>query len=388
MKRYCKNFKFTHKYIEMRLCKCMKKRWRRKDAAYFLAKYAIKHKLTSNNICDVAENIHDYILSDQDSREQIKKHLFPIIARDLLKEIETDQIKLRKINYQERVDRASGKTRRIGIASIKQQVYDYIIVDAIKPMLNAEIGAYQCASIKGRGQIYGKRTIERWIRKDSFATKYYCKEDIYHYYPSIPHDKLKKLLRRDIKNDAIIRVIYHLIDTYDEGLCIGSYLCQCLANYYLSYAWHYIENNCYTYRRGKRINYVSKKLFYMDDIILFSPNLKNLRKARKMLHDYLKNDLGIRFKSDNNYHRGDERVDMMGYKISRSCTTIRKRNWKRIRRLLIRYKNPNKNMAEEVARKLISYNGMIVNSNSTKIKKKYNVVRTINRAKGVIKNEK
>ena len=42
-------------------------------------------------------------------------------------------------------------------------------------------------------------------------------------------------------------------------------------------------------------------------------------------------------------------------------------------------------MTEEVARKLISYNGMIVNSNSTKIKKKYNAVKTINRAKGVIK---
>lgn len=385
MKRFCKNFKFTQSYIEMCLCECIKKRWRRKDVAHFLAEYAIKHKLTSNNIYDVAERIHDYILSDPDSRKLIKKYLFPMIARDLLKEINTDQIKLRKIHYQERVDQASGKTRRIGIASIKQQVYDYIAINAIKPMLNAKIGAYQCASIKGRGQIYGKRKIERWIRKDPFATKYYCKEDIYHYYPSIPHDKLKKLLRRDIKNDAIIRVIYHLIDTYDEGLCIGSYLCQYLANYYLSYAWHYIDNNCYTYRRGKRINYVSKKLFYMDDIILFSPNLKNLRKARKMLHSYLKNDLGIRFKSDNNYHRGDERVDMMGYKISRSHTTIRKRNWKRIRRLLIRYKNQNRNMTEEVARKLISYNGMIVNSNSVKIKKKYNAVRTINRAKGVIK---
>lgn len=385
MKRFCKKIKFTQSYIEMCLCECIKKRWRRKDVAHFLAEYAIKHKLTSNNIYDVAERIHDYILSDPDSRKQIKKYLFPMIARDLLKEINTDQIKLRKIHYQERVDQASGKTRRIGIASIKQQVYDYIVINAIKPMLNAKIGAYQCASIKGRGQIYGKRTIERWIRKDPFATKYYCKEDIYHYYPSIPHDKLKKLLRRDIKNDAIIRVIYHLIDTYDEGLCIGSYLCQYLANYYLSYAWHYIDNNCCTYRRGKRINYVSKKLFYMDDIILFSPNLKNLRKARKMLHNYLKNDLGIKFKSDNNYHRGDERVDMMGYKISRSHTTIRKRNWKRIRRLLIRYKNQNRNMTEEVARKLISYNGMIVNSNSVKIKKKYNAVRTINRAKGVIK---
>ena len=388
MKRYCKKFVFTEEYIRKCLSDCLKRRWRRKDVAYFLAGYAIRHKMTNKNQYEAAKAIRGYVYSNIEARKNVKKALFPMIAKDLLEEINNNCILLRKIHYQNRIDKASGKERRIGIASIKQQVYDYIVINAIKPMLDAKIGPYQCASIKGRGQIYGKRTIERWIRKDSFATKYYCKEDIYHYYPSIPHDKLKKLLRRDIKNDAIIRVIYHLIDTYDEGLCIGSYLCQYLANYYLSYAWHYIDNNCYTYRRGKRINYVSKKLFYMDDIILFSPNLKNLRKARKMLHDYLKNHLGIRFKSDNNYHRGDERVDMMGYKISRSHTTIRKRNWKRIRRLLIRYKNPNRNMTEEVARKLISYNGMIVNSNSTKIKKKYDAVRTINRAKGVIKNEK
>ena len=64
-----------------------------------------------------------------------------------------------------------------------------------------------------------------------------------------------------------------LIATYgDVGICIGSYLSQHLANYYLSYAYHYIEDNCFYTRRGKRINSIDHKLFYMDDIILFSSN--------------------------------------------------------------------------------------------------------------------
>lgn len=371
MKRFCKDFVFTQEYIEKCLSDCLKRRWRRTDVSYFLAKYAVKHKLSSKSLHETAKALHDYVYNDSKARKSVKKHLFPLIAKDLLEEIENNHITLRKINYQDRIDKASGKKRRIGIASIKQQVYDYIVINAIKPMLNAKIGPYQCASIKKRGQIFGKKAIERWIRKDEKYTKYYCKEDIYHYYPSIPHDRLKKFLRRDIKNKAILRVIYRLLDTYEEGLCIGSYLCQYLANYYLSYAWHYIDNNCYTYRRGKRINMISKKLFYMDDIILFSQNLKNLKKARKMLYDYLRNELGIRFKSENNYHRtSSEAIDMMGYKITRTHTTIRKRNWKRIRRLYRRYKNKRKTIDKQVSNKLISYYGMIRNSNSKMIERK------------------
>ena len=304
MKRFCKNFVFTEEYIRKCLSDCLKRRWRRKDVAYFLAGYAIRHKMTDKSLHDAAKSIRHYVYSDTKARKNVKKTLFPVISKDLLEEINNNCIPLRKIHYQNRTDKASGKERRIGIASIKQQVYDYIVINAIKPMLNAKIGPYQCASIKGRGQIFGKKAIERWIRKEESATKYYCKEDIYHYYPSIPRDRLKKLLAMDIKNEVILKVIYRLLDTYEEGLCIGSYLCQYLANYYLSYAWHYIDNHCYTLRRGKRINMISKKLFYMDDIILFSPNLKNLKKARKMLHDFLKRKLGIRFKSENNYHRG------------------------------------------------------------------------------------
>lgn len=385
MKRYCKDFKFTHEFILHSLNECLRTRWHRKDVAWFLAQYIIKLNLSDMNKYDLSKAVHKYI--EDGGKQDIRLYLFPLIATEMLNEINNENIALSPIHYDTRVDRSSGKVRNIGISSIKQQVYDYIAVNAIKGMLLAKIGRYQCASLKYKGQKFGVKAIEKWIRKDPANTKYYCKEDIHHYYPSISHENIKKHLRRDIKNDSILYLLFILIDTYDEGLCIGSYLCQYLTNYYLSYVYHFIDNNCFSTRRNKRINWVSYKLFYMDDIILFSGNLKNLKKARKMINEYINSELNLEFKSDNNYHRVTETIDMMGYKINTKYTTIRRRNWKRIHRLFVRYKNPKRKMSKAVAHKIISYNGMVVNSNSVKINKKYKIKRLVNRAKEVIRCE-
>ena len=286
MKRYCKNFKFTEEYIKECILKCLKSRWKRRDTAYFLAQYACDHKLSTKDVYTTAKYIHSYIKVGY--RDKIIDDLVPIIAKDMLNEINSHSVSFRPIIYQKRIDSSSLKERNIGIASIKQQVYDYIAVEAMKPMLHAKIGKFQCASIKGRGQTYAKKTIKKWLDKDPQGTKYWCKEDVRHYYLSVPHDVLKAYLKRDIKNDQLLYVTFSLIDTYEEGLCIGSYLSQYLGNYYLSYLYHYIEDNCYSTRRDKRVNFISHKLFYADDIILFSPNLKNLQKARKMADKFMR----------------------------------------------------------------------------------------------------
>lgn len=62
-----------------------------------------------------------------------------------------------QIWYREKIDGSSGKVRRIGIQNIKQQLYDYIAVEALKPVLK-RIGEYQYASIKGRGTTKGERS--------------------------------------------------------------------------------------------------------------------------------------------------------------------------------------------------------------------------------------
>jgi RNA-directed DNA polymerase len=198
-------------------------------------------------------------------------------------------------------------------------------------MFMAKIGHFQCASIPKRGQVFGKKRIEQWIRKDYKNCRYYYKCDIKKYYPSVNIDSLKKFLRRDIKCEDILYIINFLLGTYKDGLCIGSYLSQYLANYYISYAYHHITENSYSFRAKKngekvRINNASHVLFYMDDIIIFSSSVKLLDRVVRDFTHYIHDVLFLKIKEgDGVFRTRTTKVDMMGYCVSIKNTIIRPR---------------------------------------------------------------
>ena len=169
MKRYLSNFKLTEQFVLKSMLECLshktnnKVRWNRKDTSYFLADYYVKGGFAeSENMHKIANFIHNDIHNNFTFYRDV---LAPYIAWGLFMEIKNRNIRLSPINYQERIDPSSGKIREIGITSIKQQVYDYICVNALKPMLDAKIGYYQCSSIKNRGQKHAKKAIEKCIRQ-------------------------------------------------------------------------------------------------------------------------------------------------------------------------------------------------------------------------------
>ena len=43
------------------------------------------------------------------------------------------------------------------------QMFDYVVVEGMRTMLEAKIGVFQCASLPGKGQSYGKKHIEKWV---------------------------------------------------------------------------------------------------------------------------------------------------------------------------------------------------------------------------------
>ncbi len=306
-------------------------RWNRTDTSYFLADYYIKGGFAeSENLHETANFIHNDIHNNFAFYRDV---LTPYIAGELFLEIKNRNIQLSPINYQERVDPSSGKIREIGITSIKQQVYDYICVNALKPMLNAKIGYYQCSSIKNRGQKRGKireigitsikqqvydyicvnalkpmlnakigyyqcssiknrgqkrakKAIEKCIRKKYKKARYVIKSDIKKCYQSIRHDILFSLLKRDIKNDGVLYLVTALVSTYsknDVGLCIGTYLSQYLANYFLSYAYHYATEMACVNRKDrktgriKKIHPFTRVVFYMDDMVFIGANKKHMK---------------------------------------------------------------------------------------------------------------
>ena len=387
MKRYLKDFNLTLGFVKASIFDCLnRQRWTRRDTSVMLAEYKLlylyeKGKPIQNKI-KLAREIQKIARKDKTQLYWLVDY----ISLKIYDEIINKKIHLDAIRYSKRIDGISKKTREIGISSMKQQLYDYIVVNACKEMFLAKIGHYQCASLEFKGQVFGKSAIETWIRTNPRKCQYVWKADVKKFYPSVNHEIIKRLLARDIKNKTILYVMYYLIDTYKEGLCIGSYLCQYLANYYLSYAYHYVTENLYTERRGKRINLISHVLFYMDDIIMFSPNKKNLKIASKKLEKYLNKELGLELKPTHQLFPLDSRpIDAMGYQIYTYKTIVRNRIYKKANRV---FKNvlKNKNMTLKQAYRVVSYNGYFRHSYSYKYIQKVKLDETLEKAKEVISN--
>lgn len=221
------------------------------------------------------------------------------LSRQIADEIGRGEYRFAPIRYFRRVEPISGKIRIIGRESIRHQIYDYVCGTALMPLFRAKVGRWQTASIPGRGIADARRAIKRWVREPS--SKVFVKLDVRKCYPSISREVLKRLLSRDVGDRRLLDLTFHLIDQYagDDGLNIGSYLSQWLANYYLSYAYHYCERHLSKERVNRRTGetttrrLVTHMLFYMDDILLVGRSKRDLTIAVKRIRAYLHDTLRL-----------------------------------------------------------------------------------------------
>lgn len=373
MKRLCKDIDITDiDLISRAVYKCLERKYKRNDTIKYFSQ-----------VSGVSEDALRNILEDYG-----KEALYPVVDKicDILREeIISDNISFPKIWYREKIDGSSGKVRRIGIQNVKQQLYDYIAVEGLNPILK-RIGEYQCASIKGRGTLSGKKSIARWMKNKN--NRYFAKLDVQKCFESIDQEKLLSFLRRHIKNDRLINLIRILIGSFERGLSIGSYLSQYLCNLYMSILYHYIMEDLYRVRRGKegnaRVRLVNKCLIYMDDILIIGSRRRDLQKAIRLIIQKA-SELGLVIKSNYLIRNIDGNcIDMMGYKIYRTHTEIRGRIFLRIRRA---YRKAISGISPRIAKKCLSYYGYLKHTNSRRIERKWKVKKIIRKCKEVMRNE-
>jgi hypothetical protein len=296
-------------------------------------------------------------------------HLIDTVIDGIRQEIIDKSYKIKPIKYKVKIDGNTGKARNIGIQDIKQQLYDYIAVYALRELFEAKIGYYQCSALERKGIIFGVYSIEKWV--NNHHIRYAIQSDIRHFYESIDTDILKSMLRRDVKNDAILDLVFFLIDSFKTGLSIGSYLSQFLACYYLSPAYHYVTEECYKIRKHKdgtkeRVRLINHAAWYADDCVLLGTSLKDVKKAHKMYVKFCKEKLHVEVKPDIKIvDLQTGYIDIMGYKISRKNVTIRSSNFIRIRRNLKRVASyPEDYIPLHEARSFSSRSGALKHSDS------------------------
>ncbi|HIS31127.1 MAG TPA: hypothetical protein IAB44_06225 [Candidatus Limivivens intestinipullorum] len=373
MKRLCKDIDIADiGLISRAVYKCLECKYKRNDTIKYFSQ-----------VSGVSEDALKNILEDYG-----KEALYPVVDKicDILREeIISDNISFPKIWYREKIDGSSGKIRRIGIQNVKQQLYDYIAVEGLNPLLK-RIGEYQCASIKGRGTLSGKKSIARWLKNKN--NRYFAKLDVQKCFESIDQEKLLSFLQRHIKNDRLINLIRILIGSFEKGLSIGSYLSQYLCNLYMSILYHYIMEDLYRVRRGKegnaRVRLVNKCLIYMDDILIIGSRRRDLQKAIRLIIQKA-SELGLVIKSNYQIRSIDgNAIDMMGYKIYRTHTEIRGRIFLRIRRA---YRKAISGISPRIAKKCLSYYGYLKHTDSRRTERKWKVKKIIRKCKEVMRNE-
>ena len=197
-------------------------------------------------------------------------------------------------------------------------------------------------------------------------------------------------------------MVYSILESCGGGLAIGYYICQWLANYFLEPLDHYIMSL-------PGVKYMTR---HMDNYTLFGPNKKLLHKARKLIAEYMKKNLGLNMKGNwqifrttftpavERAHRQrpekqqrlqkPRMVAAVGYRFSRTHTTIRRRNFLRFTRQSRRAQKrlaAGKPISFKMASGLLSRIGQLKHSNSHNIRVKYVDPIGVKKLKEVVRYE-
>ncbi len=289
------------------------------------------------------------------------------------------------------------KTRVIICPEFKTaQWLHHAVVQVLKDFFCRGMYVYTCGSIPGRGIHYGKKYLEKYIRNNTAEIKYALKLDIKQYYPSVPIDRVKERLKRQILDERMLDILFKILDSnkvrvngeiMELGLPIGYYTSQWFANWYLQPLDHFIKEQLH----------IKCYVRYMDDIVIFGRNKKQLRKDFEKIREYI-TSLGLevkgnyqifRFdyfdKQDNNRRKGRP-IDFMGFKFYRDKTTIRSSIFLKARRAVTRIRRKNK-ITWYDACQIVSYLGWFYVTDTYGAYKKYIAPYvSVNKCKKVISN--
>ena len=273
------------------------------------------------------------------------------------------------------------KERTITKASNYEHILHHAIIGLLETRFINSSYKYSVASIPKRGDLYGKKYLEHWIRRYKGRKLYVLKFDIKKFFDTIDRQILLNKLGRIIKDKKFLaiveKVIYFDASNTNRGVPIGYYTSQWFANFYLQSFDYYIKQDLHA----------KDYMRYMDDAVVLLQNKRKLRKAFKSMMTYLKLKLCLRVKhswqifmlsykptklmledgcSESAYY--GRPIDFMGYKFYPWKTTIRKSTLRSAMRAARQFE---KHHTLKLARRLMTYFGRLEHADTRNFYNRY-----------------
>ena len=255
------------------------------------------------------------------------------------------------------------------------QYIHHALIQVLEPVMMRGMDPYCCGSIRGRGAAKARKAIQFWVRKDRRRTKYELCGDIRHFYDSLEPARVCQRMKCLVKDRRVLDLIERVTA---DGVKIGAYTSQWLANTFLQPLDNLIRQS----------GYCKYYVRYMDNLTIFGPNKRKLKKLRLLIEEWL-NANGLELKGNWQIFRTSIRLpDAVGYRFGNTYTLPRKGSLLRLKRALAKYEKKNGRVSVREAQGLLSRLSILAHASNHNLYKRLLKGRKIQRALKQIVKEK
>ena len=207
-----------------------------------------------------------------------------------------------------------------------------MIVNVIEPVFEKRFIFHSYAYRKDKGAHEASKILSKWLHKLEVVQEkkiYAIKGDIHHYFQSIDHGILKTEIRRYISDKAVLGILDKIIDHNGifqpgTGIPVGNLTSQIFANAYLNKLDQYVKHEL-------KIKYYVR---YMDDFIILSEDLEELRRILELIEIFLIHELKLELNQKTTILAAKNGINFVGYIHFKDHKRVRKDAMRRLKKLL------------------------------------------------------
>lgn len=254
------------------------------------------------------------------------------------------------------MDKMRNKERNLKMPSVYDQFVHHAVLRVMIPDLTRRFDEHSCGSIPGAGQKRATRYLKRWMAKKGKPYKYAASADVRHFYESCTDEAVMYSLEKVYKDKPLLDINRKILDSMGGTLAIGFFPSPWYANLVLDI----LVDKPIKETFGKDIQFVR----FADDMVILGNSKRTLHRALELIQDNLR-PWNMRLKGNYSVYRTAKRgVQFLSYRFFRHCTLIRKQVLYRISSASKKVKG---GISPDLARRLCSYKGIMIQANSKKV---------------------
>jgi retron-type reverse transcriptase len=238
------------------------------------------------------------------------------------------------------------KTRVISASDFRDRMVHHALCNIIEPIFDKIFIHDSYANRKKKGNLAALSRFDKFKRKltrngelinnakdNNMVVGYVLKADIKHYFGTVDHEVMIKIIKRKITDEKVLWLIKKILDNHNskvqgKGMPIGNLTSQFFANVYLNELDYFIKHKI-------KVKYY---LRYVDDFVILHRSKERLLLYKWLINNFLKS-IKLELHPEKSkvipLHKG---INLLGYRVFYHYKLLRKSNIRRMKKKLVRFK--------------------------------------------------